>query len=93
MTHELSKGENRKNGGTRPDLVLQVVPPVRPRLSNASFLFQHGTFNDRSKDRKRHSNSMIIVAMDARILVELFNRLAVNLQTIIELLRLNTKLG
>lgn len=74
-------------------LVLEVIPPVGPSLLDTTFLLDDGVLDGSTKNTESHSNTMIIVAMDASALLELLDRTSINLQPIVQLLRLDTELG
>ena len=74
-------------------LVLEVVPPVRPRLFDAPLLLENSTRDDSSQDAECHSHAVIVVTVDTNVLLVFGNRLSDDFQTIVELVRCDAKLG
>lgn len=64
-------------------LILQVVPPVRPSLLDASLLFENRLFDDCTQNAKRHCYSVVVVTVNAGPGLEFGNGLPVNFETII----------
>lgn len=74
-------------------LVLEIVPPVRPRLLHATLLLDDCIIDDTAKNAECHRDTMVIVAVDAGTLLELSQWLPIDLQTIVQLSRLHAELG
>ena len=77
----------------RPYLVLQVIPPIRPRLFDAPLFLDDGAIDDSSKYGKRHRDTMVIVTMNRSAILESGERAAINDDPILKLVRLDPKLG
>ena len=75
------------------DLIGEVVPPVGPSLLNATLLLDDRIFNHTAQDAEGHRDTMIIVAVDAGAFLQFRDGLAIDLQAIIKLLRLDSELG
>lgn len=88
--------QNQLDLGTvfiRTHLVLQIIPKVGPRLFHTSFLLNDRLGDDARENRKSHRHTMIIVAVDARSILQRRVLLAEDDDTIIKLVRLYAKLG
>src|SRR6266404_5635383 len=57
--------------------VLQIIPPIWPCLFDAALLFEDCLINDSTKYAECHSNTVIIVTMNADATFEITNWLAV----------------
>ena len=64
-------------------LVLQVVPPVRPSLLNTSFLFEDRLLDHGTQNAERHSDSVVVVTVNADSGLEFGDGLPVNLEAIV----------
>lgn len=60
-------------------LVLEIIPPVGPSLLNTTFLLDNGVLDGSTKNAERHSNTMVIVAVDASTLLQLLDRTTIYL--------------
>ena len=78
---------------TEPNLVLKIIPPVGPGLLNATLLLEDGILDHCSKHTECHRDTVIVVAVNAAAFLKLLEGLAVDLETVIELLGLNAELG
>lgn len=47
-----------------PYLVLQVIPPIGPRLFDTPLFLDDGAIDDSSKHGKGHRDTMVIITMD-----------------------------
>ena len=74
-------------------LVLEVIPPVGPGLLNTALLLEDGVLDHCAEHTEGHGDTVVIVAVDAAAVLEFLERLAVDLETVIELLGLNAELG
>ena len=75
------------------DLILQVVPPIRPSLLHTPFLLNDSIFHNSAQNAKRHGHTMIVVAMNANTLLELLDRFTVDLETVFQLFCLHAEFG
>ena len=75
------------------DLILQVIPPVRPSLVHASFLLNDRVLDSRAQNAEGHGHTVIIIAVDASVLLELFDMSTIDFETILKLFGLNPKFG
>jgi hypothetical protein len=75
------------------NLVLEIIPPVRPRLLNAALFFEDSSWHDGCEYTVGHSHAMVIIAMHADTLLEFCQRATIYFEAIVKLLGLNTKLG
>ena len=73
-------------------LVLQIVPPVRPSLLDASSLLDDGSRRDRSENGEGHGDSMIVVAVNADVLEESLDLDSMNDDSVVELRGLDSEL-
>ena len=74
-------------------LVLEIIPPIRPSLLDASFLLDDGALNDRTQNTESHCDSVIVVAVDAGTFLQLRHRLSVDFESIVQLSGFDTKFG
>ena len=74
-------------------LVLQVVPPIGPRLFDTPFFLDDGTTDDSSKHGKRHGNTVVIIAMNGSAVFETGERSPINDDPVQKLARFDPKLG
>jgi hypothetical protein len=72
-------------------LVLQVIPPVWPRLFDTALLFDDRLINYSSKYAERHRNAVVIVAVDADATLLISYRFAIYFEAIVQFLGLDTK--
>jgi len=63
----------------KTSLVLQVIPPIWPRLLDASLFFHDRTLYHTAKDAESHRNSMVIVAVNYDIALQLVHRFPIDL--------------
>ena len=75
------------------NLVLEVVPPVGPRLLNTSLLLDDRVLDDSAENTECHRNSVVIVAVHADAPLELRNRFPYDFKTIIEFDAVDAELG
>jgi len=64
-------------------LVLQVVPPVRPSFLNTSFLFEDRLLDNGTQNAECHSDSVVIITVNADSGLEFGDGLPVNLEAIV----------
>lgn len=64
-------------------LILQVVPPVRPSLLDTSFLFKNRLFDHGSQNAKCHSNSVVVITVNADSGLEFGDGLPINFKAIV----------
>ena len=72
---------------------VQVIPPVGPRLLDASLLFEQGSLDDGTQNAERHRDTMIVIAAYAHVLIQLRYWPAIDLQTVVEFLGCNSELS
>lgn len=75
------------------DLILQVIPPVRPSLFNASLLLNDGAVDNCAQNTEGHGHTMVIVAMNASALPEVLYGFAIDFEAIGEFFGLNSEFG
>lgn len=73
------------------DLVLQIIPPVWPRLLNAALLLDDGVRYDGTQDTERHRNAVVVVAVNARATGEGVDRATIYLKPVIQFFGLDTE--
>lgn len=74
-------------------LVLQIVPPVRPSLLDTALLLDDTVLDYTAQDTEGHSDTVVVVAVNAAAFLQLGNGLAVDLESIVEFLSLDSKFG
>jgi hypothetical protein len=81
------------HGKRSTHLVLQVVKEVRPGLLDTSLLLNDGLLDNTRQDAKRHCDTVIVVAVNRGASLERLVILAEDDDTVVELVRLDAKLG
>jgi hypothetical protein len=76
-----------------PYLVLQVIPPIGPRLLDAPLFLDDGAIDDSRKHGKRHRDTMVVVTMNRSAVLETGERAPINDDPILKLVRLDPKFG
>jgi len=66
------------------DLVLEIIPPIRPSLLYASLFLNDRIFNHRTQYAERHGDTMIIIAMNTDTPLQLYYRPSSDLEAIVE---------
>lgn len=64
-------------------LVLQVIPPVWPGLFDTSLLFENSLLDYGTQNTECHSDTVVVVTVNADAGLEFWNGLSVNLEAII----------
>jgi hypothetical protein len=75
------------------DLILQIIPPVRPRLLHTSLLIQHRARNERREDRMGHRHPVVVVAVHNHARFELGVRATIDFQSVVKLFGLDAEFG
>jgi hypothetical protein len=75
------------------NLVLKIIPPVRPCLLNAALFFKNSSWHNSCEYTVGHGHAMVIIAVHTDTLLEFCQRAAIYFKAIVKFLGLDTKLG
>ena len=64
-------------------LILQIVPPVRPRLFDTSFLFEDRFLDHGTQNAECHSDSVVVITVDVDSSLKFVDRFSINLEAIV----------
>jgi hypothetical protein len=76
-----------------PYLVLQIIPPVGPRLFDATFLLDNRIWYNGTQDAERHRDTVVVIAMYDRTTGEGVEWATVHLKSIIQFFGLHAEFG
>ena len=75
------------------NLILKIIPPIRPSFLHASLLLENGAVDNSAKHAEGHGNTVVVVAVNTHAFLQFRYRSSLHLETVVELLGLNSKLG
>lgn len=73
------------------NLVLQIVPPIWPRLLDAALLFNDRALNDGAENAEGHGNSVVIVAVHADTTLQFLDGSTDDFKSVVEFDAVDTK--
>jgi len=73
------------------DLILQIIPPVWPRLLDTTLLLDGCVWHDGTQDAERHRNAVVVIAVHAHATGEGAEWATVYLEPIIQLFGLHAE--